>query len=72
MDGKLNHRLRHDSAWAGSIHVVEIIKNALPPEEQREAFNAVYEALLALLECHELMLERERQRLMPVPAPSSN
>lgn len=61
----MNSRLIHDSAWAGSIHVIEIFKNLLRPEEQKDAFGEVYEALRALLETHQLMLERERQRLGP-------
>ncbi len=58
-------RLIHDSAWAGSIHVLEIFKNLIRPEEEKDAFAEVYEALRALLEAHELLAERPRHRLTP-------
>lgn len=61
----MNPRRIHDSAWAGSIHIVETFKNLLRPEEQKDAFGAVYEILRALLEAHELLIERERQRIAP-------
>ncbi len=58
-------RLIHDSAWAGSIHVLEIFQSVLDPEQQRDKFAQVYDALHELLETHDLLAERQRRRLTP-------
>ena len=58
-------RLRHDIAFAMATALLEIVGNCIRPEEQRDAFDAFYDAYKAAFESYEIMNRREDTRLLP-------
>lgn len=58
-------RLRHDAAWAIATTILECIENCIRPEEQKDASHELYWRVKAGIECYDLMVEREQQRLKP-------
>ena len=61
-------RLQHDCAMATAKSVLDMVGHLLRPEEQREFFGMVYEAVSACLVRHDELRRAGRQRLgKPVP-----
>ncbi len=58
-----NQRLQHDCSWACAVAIVECIENCLRPEERKDALDAVYERVKAMLIYYEDAMQREAARL---------
>lgn len=56
------NRLRHDVAWATTLHIVEVFAQE---EEQTDEFQEVYIRVVAALEAYEIQREREQRRMHP-------
>lgn len=56
-------RLRHDCAMTTARDVLDMVGHLLRPEEQREFFGLVYEAVTACLVRHEELRRAEHRRL---------
>lgn len=57
--------LKHDTAWATAVSILEVFEPLLREEEQREAFAEVYQRVKAGLECFEIEMDRRDARLKP-------
>lgn len=60
-----NQRLIHDVAFATSRHILEVFASCLREEEQRDAFQEIYERVKAGIECFEIHSNRMAKRLNP-------
>jgi hypothetical protein len=60
-----NQRLIHDVAFATSRRILEVFAGCIREEEQRDAFDEIYERVKAGIECFERQDERIESRLHP-------
>jgi hypothetical protein len=60
-----NQRLQHDTAFALSVALLEIVQNCIREEERRNAFEAFYQACLAEIKAHDVRQQRMQMRLHP-------
>jgi hypothetical protein len=64
-DRMANERLIHDVAFATSRHILEVVAGCLREEEQRDAFDEIYERVKAGIECFDIQNDRMERRLKP-------
>jgi hypothetical protein len=57
--------LLHDCAFAGAKACLDAVAGCIREDEQRDAAEAFYEVIKAVIEKYELMLERRDRRLYP-------
>ncbi len=57
-------RLRHDVAWATTLHILEVFD--LRPEEKNEAFGMIYERVKAGLLAYDKETQDLLRRLKPL------
>jgi hypothetical protein len=57
--------LKHDTAWATAVSILEVFEPLLREEEQQEAFAEVYQRVKAGLECFEIEADRMQRRMVP-------
>ncbi len=60
-----NERLIHDVAVATSKHILEVISPCLREEEQRDAFQEIYDRVKAGIQVFDLQQARLAERLDP-------
>jgi hypothetical protein len=60
-------RLRHDVAFATSLHILNVFSPLLREEERRVAFTEILECVKAGLDTYEERAERLTRRLKPLP-----
>jgi hypothetical protein len=61
----INRRLEHDTAFALTTALLDIVRNRIRKEERRDAFEVFYQACLAGIEAHDIRQQRMRMRLHP-------
>ena len=61
----MGQRLRHDTAHALAVALLEIVENCIRPEDRLDALQEFYQAAMAGLEAYDTMREREARRLNP-------
>jgi hypothetical protein len=59
-------RIRHDVAFAASLHILELFAPLLREEEKQDAFDEAFAIIKAALESYELQTTRMQQRLKPL------
>jgi hypothetical protein len=57
--------LKHDVAWATSMHIVQLFAGCLREEELRDAFAEVYAQVKTGLENFQIRDDRMQRRLRP-------
>jgi hypothetical protein len=60
-----NKRLIHDVAFATSRHILEVFAGCIREEEQRDAFDEIYQCVKAGIECFDVENNRLERRMSP-------
>lgn len=60
-----SQRLRHNSAVAGAHALLDMVRPALLPAEQKDFWEESYVILKAMLEAYDQQAQREAARLKP-------
>jgi hypothetical protein len=65
-EGVMNKRLQHECAFMMARTLLGVVQACIRPEEQREAFEELFQVCLSSIEEYDIQRERMLHRLRPV------